>query len=354
MRRLLVVLLLVATATVVVRGQVPCTVLAVQPSCDVALLPGPTANTFELVEIQGEETYTSSGQLRLTTVAVDSDLDFLEWVGARFSSSSNVVERSTLYPPGTSDEEVAEQNELLMNASQNDATVAGLVAAGYEAEELYAGARVVDLADDPAEGADQLSSGDVIVAVGGESILNAREAVDAVATHAPGDDVTLRLEDGSEVTITAKAHPDDPDRALLGILLEDELTLPFDVQIDAGNIGGPSAGLLFALGIVDLLGPDDLTDGRTIAGTGTITVDGEVGAIGGIRQKIVGATDPSDEEAEPAEVFLVPAGNLAEARSAPVARDVLLVPVATIDDALSALRELARGGQPEGAVALGP
>lgn len=354
MRRLLVVLLLAAVATVVVRGQAPCSVLAVQPACDVALLPGPTADALELVGIEGTETYPSSGQLHLTTVAVDSSLGFFEWVEARFSSTSNVVDRSTLYPPGTTDEEVAEQNEMLMTASQNDATVAGLVAAGYEAEQLYAGARVVEVVDDPAEGAEQLASGDVVVAIGGEPVLNAREAVDAVATHGPGDTVTLRLEDGNEVDVIADAHPEDPDRALLGILLEDELTLPFDVSIEAGNIGGPSAGLMFALGIVDLLGPDDLTAGQSIAGTGTITVDGEVGAIGGIRQKVVGATDPVDEDVEPASVFLVPAGNLAEARSAPVARDVLLVPVATIDEALEALQELARGGRPDDAVALGP
>ena len=354
MRRLLVVLLLAAMATVVVRGQVPCGVLAAQPACDVALLPGPTADALEMVGIDGEETFSSSGQLRLTTVAVDSDLGFLEWVEAMFSSATATVDRSTLYPPGTSDDEVAEQNELLMNASQNDATVAGLVAAGYVADELYAGARVVEVTDDPAEGAEQLAAGDVIVAIDGQSVRNAREAVEAVGRVSPGDELTLRLDDGSEVVVTTKAHPEDPDRALVGILLEDELTLPFEVQIEAGNIGGPSAGLMFALGIVDLLGPDDLTDGATIAGTGTITVDGEVGAIGGIRQKVVGATDPIEEDVEPASVFLVPAGNMAEARTAPVPRDVLLVPVATIGDALSALEELARGRQPADAVALGP
>lgn len=354
MRRLLVVLLLVAVATVVVRGQAPCSVLATQPACDVALLPGPSANTLEMVAIDGEDTFESSGQLRLTTVAVDSDLGLLEWLQARFSSSSNVVDRETLYPPGTSDEDVAEQNELLMTASQNDATVAGLVAAGYEAEELYAGASVVEVADDPAEGADQLSSGDVIVEIDGEPVLNATEAVEVVSRRSPGDRIVLGLEDGSEVEIVAKEHPEDPERALVGILLEDELTLPFDVQIDAGNIGGPSAGLMFALGIVDLLGPDDLTGGQTIAGTGTITVDGEVGAIGGIQQKVLGATDPSDEDTEPASAFLVPAGNMAEARRAPVARDILLVPVATIDEAMSALDQLARGDQPDDAVALGP
>lgn len=354
MRRLLLVLLLVAMGAVVVRGQVPCDLLAVQPTCDVALLPGPTENTLDIVAIDGEETFDSAGQLRLTTVAVDTDLGFLEWVSALFSSVTDTVDRDTLYPPGQSEEDVAEQNELLMESSQLDATLAGLVAAGYDAAELYQGARIVQIADDAAEGVDALAVDDVVVAVDGVQVDNAEDAVDEVATKSPGDRIVLTLGDGSEVPLIAISHPDDPDRALLGILLQDEVDLPFEIEIDAGNIGGPSAGLMFALGIVDLLGPDDLTGGKTIAGTGTITVDGEVGPIGGIRQKVVGATSPRDEDEEPATAFLVPRGNFAEAQTAAVSRDVLLVPVGTIDEAMTALRALARGDEPVGAVALGP
>ena len=354
MRRLLLVLLLVALAAVVVRGQVPCDVVGVQPTCDVALLPGPTEDTLGIVEIEGEQTYPSSGQLRLSTVAVDSNLGFLEWVAAMFSPVNDTVARDVLYPPGQTTEDVAEQNELLMEDSQIDATVAGLVAAGYDAEELYQGARIVQIADEAADGVEALEVGDVVVEVDGVAVRTSEEAVAQVTEAAPGDRVVLTLADGREVALVATSHPEDPDRALLGLLLQDEVDLPFEVTIDAGNIGGPSAGLMFALGIVDLLGPDDLTGGRTIAGTGTITVDGEVGAIGGIRQKIVGATSPRDEDAEPAEVFLVPSGNLAEARTAAVERDVLLVPVTTIDDAITALRALVRGEDPEGAVALDP
>lgn len=354
MRRLLLAVLLVAMATVVVRGQISCDVMALQPACDVALLPGPTANALEIVEIDGEQTFESAGQLRLTTVAVDNDLGFLEWVEARFSSVADTVDRDVMYPPGRSEEEVAEQNEVLMANSQIDATVAGLIAAGYETENLYGGARIVDIADEAADGVDALSVDDVIVAVDGTEVANADEAVDAVAKRSPGDRIVLELDDGEEVELVAISHPDDPSRALLGLLLEHVVDLPFEVAIDAGNIGGPSAGLMFALGIVDLLGTEDLTGGATIAGTGTITFDGEVGSIGGIRQKVAGATSPIDEDAEPADVFLVPAGNLAEARSAAVSRDILLVPVATIDEAITALTQLVEGEEPAGAVALGP
>lgn len=354
MRRLLLAMLLVAVSSVVVRGQVPCDVLVVQPACDVALLPGPTTNIFDIVSIEDHETFASAGQLQLTTVAVDSDLGLLEWLSAQFSPVTDTVDREIIYPPGTSPDEVVEQNEQLMANSQVDAMVAGLVAAGYEASELYAGARVVQIADEAAEGVDALAVDDVIVAVDGTQVRNAQEAVDAVAARAPGDRIVLTTADGREVPLVAISHPQEPDRALLGILLQDEVDLPFEITFDAGNIGGPSAGLMFALSIVDLLDPDDLTGGQTIAGTGTITVDGEVGAIGGIRQKVTGASSPEDPDDEPAVAFLVPRGNFAEAQTADVSRDVLLVPVGTIDEALAALRALARGDDPVGAVALGP
>jgi PDZ domain-containing protein len=353
-RRLLLVLLLVAMAAVVLRGQLPCDVLAAQPSCEVALLPGPTRDTLDIVAIDGEPTFDSAGQLRLTTVAVDSELGFLEWVRALFSPSTDIVGRDVIYPPGQTEDEVAEQNDLLMETSQLDATLAGLAAAGIDVDDLFRGAAIVEIADQAADGVDALEAGDVIVAVDGTEIRDARAAVELVSTRSPGDEVVLTLDDGTEVPLVATSHPDDPERALLGLVLQDEVDLPFDVDIDAGNIGGPSAGLMFALGIADLLGPEDITGGQVIAGTGTITVDGEVGPIGGIRQKIAGATSPRDDEDEPATAFLVPRGNLAEARTADVAAGVLLVPVDTIDDALAALEALADGEDPAGAIALGP
>lgn len=354
MRRLLLAMLLVASSMVVVRGQVSCELLPTQPACDVALLPGPTANTLEIVTIDGARTFPSAGQLRLTTVAVDGELTLREWLDARFSSTADLVDRDLIYPPGTTSEDVAEENAALMVQSQVDATVAGLVAAGFDADELRGGARIVAIADEAAEGVDALAEDDVIIAVDGTPVDRADQVVELVAGRSAGDTLVVTLDDGREVPLVAIGRPDEPGRALLGLLLADELDLPFEVGIDAGNIGGPSAGLMFALGIVDLLGAEDLTSGTTVAGTGTITIDGAVGPIGGIRQKIVGATSPTDDEVEPATVFLVPAGNFAEARTASVSSDVLLVPVATIDEALAALLALGRGEQPLGAVALGP
>jgi Lon-like protease len=352
LRRLLLVLLLVAAGTVVARGQVPCDVLAAQPACYVALLPGPTEDTVALTTIGGAETYESAGELRLTTVAVDSDLDLFEYVRDLFSRQTQTVARHVLYPEGESDEDVSARNRILMQNSQLDATIAGLVAAGYDLDGLPDGAEVLEVQAGGAVDAGQVETGDVIVAVDGVAIGSADDAVAAVQLRRPGDEIQLTLRRGGTehtVTLTAGAHPDDPERPLLGLLLADYLELPVDVAIDAGNIGGPSAGLMFALGIVDLLGPEDLTAGKVIAGTGTIDRSGTVGGIGGIQQKVIGATRGDS----PATVFLTPRDNFTEARGAAVDTEILLVPVGTLDEALTALQALARGQEPVGAFALG-
>lgn len=352
MRRLLLVLLLVAVGTVVARGQVPCDVLTAQPACYVALLPGPTEDIAELTTVAGADTYTSAGELRLTTVAVDSDLDLFEYVRDLFSQQTQTVARDVLYPEGESQEDVAARNRILMQNSQLDATIAGLAAAGYDLDGLPDGAQVLEVQAGGAVDAGQVEEGDVIVAVDGVAVGSADDAVAAVQQRQPGDEIQLTLQRaGTEMTValTAGASPDDPDRPLLGLLLADYLELPVDVVIDAGNIGGPSAGLMFALGIVDLLGPEDLTTGKVIAGTGTIDRDGNVGGIGGIQQKVIGATRGD----APATVFLTPRDNFPEARGAAVDTEILLVPIGTLDEALAALRALAEGQEPVGAYALG-
>lgn len=354
MRRLLLVLLLVAGATLLVRGGLPCDTFGLQPSCYAALLPGPAEDTLGLVEVDDARVYASAGELLLTTVAVEADLDFLEWV--RFALSSRVAEvpRDSIFPEGEDARDVAARNAALMSNSQLDAAIAALQALGHEIDTGFDGARIEDIQEPSAVDADQLRVGDVIVAVGGVPVRSNEAVIDRVSRTSPGDQVTLRvLRDGAErdETLTVVASPDDPAAPRLGLLLSNHLELPVDVHIDAGVIGGPSAGLMFSLGIIDLLGPDDLTGGAVVAGTGTIDRDGRVGAIGGIQQKILGAVVRGDG-ARPAEVFLVPAGNLREATAAPVDRDVTLVPVATLDEALQALAEIRAGRDPVGAVAL--
>lgn len=129
-----------------------------------------------------------------------------------------------------------------------------------------------------------------------------------------------------------------------------DVTPPVDIRIDAGSVGGPSAGLMFTLGIVERLSPDDLTGGLAVAGTGTVDPDGAVGPVGGVRQKLAGATNR--QSSTQADVFLVPRANLAEARGAPVGRDILVVPVDDVAGALDVLAQLREGVRPAGAFVL--
>jgi Lon-like protease len=351
-RRLLVVLLVLGLATVVVRGAVPCETLQSQPSCHVALKPGPTEDAMRLVDIEGSTAYSSSGELRLTTVAVEEDLDLAGWVRAMTSGTVDTVPRETLFPSTSDRDEVTRQNAMLMEDSQLTATLAALERLDFELDDAFDGAQVAEVLAEAVT--DQLEVGDVIVAVDGEPTLDNQEVVATIADAEPGDELTLlvrRGDDERDITVTLGPAPDDPARPFLGVLLRSYLELPVDVQIDAGVIGGPSAGLMFALSVMDLLEPGELTGGAVVAGTGTVDRDGRIGAVGGVRQKVVGATSPSQGQ-RAATVFLVPEGNLDDARSVGVPRDVLLVPVATLDEALDALGELRAGREPEGALAL--
>jgi Lon-like protease len=334
----------------VTNGYVPCDVVSLQPTCDVALRPGPAEDTLQLVSVEGARSYSSTGQLLLTTVAVQDELSFRAWIDARTSRIVDAVPRERIYPPGSDRDDVAEMNAALMADSQLVATIAALEELGYELE--GEGALVAAVTEDAVT--DELEPGDVIVAVDGATVRESRDVVDLVQASRPGEVVELLVAGTSGerlVRVTLGGSPEDPDLPYIGILLTTELDLPVDVSIDAGVIGGPSAGLMFALSIIDRLGAEDLTGGAVIAGTGTVDRDGVIGAVGGVRQKIVGATD-ADSGGRPATVFLVPRGNLEDARSATVPRDVLLVPVGTLEEALTALDELREGRRPTEALAL--
>lgn len=354
MRRILLVLLVVASLSAAARGVLPCGALPMQPSCYAALHPGPVENALELTAVDGVRTYASAGQLLVTTVAVEADLDLREWIEGGISPAVRQVPRESLFPADKGTEEVRQENAALMQGSQLEATIAALRYLGYEFDDEFDGAQVSEIVEPTAVTDGQLQVGDLIVAVDGEPTADNRAVGEAVRRHRPGDAVTMTIiRDGErrDVELEVIANPDDPSVAYIGVLLMSHLELPVDVSIDAGIIGGPSAGLVFALSIVDLVEPEDLTGGAVIAATGTIDAEGHVGAIGGIVQKVIGATDPGGDR-RPATAFLVPRGNLEEARSAPVSRDVLLVPVGTLEEAVAALADLRAGRQPADAQAL--
>lgn len=353
MRRLLIVLALVAAVTLLLRGDIPCAALPTQPACLVAYTPGPTADVLGLVDVEGQRTYDSAGQLLLTTVLVDPTITPLEFWQYSFDPTVDHVDRDLVFPPNVSTDQYNAYNAALMDESQLSATVAGLRFSGLDVDLDYDGAKVVEVVDD-GPSADALQVDDLIVAVGDTPVGDSADVIDALAQHRPGDPVTLTVTaiDGDnrrEVTVTTGDNPDAPGRPFLGVVLVSHLDLPFEVSIDAGRIGGSSAGLMFALGIVDRLGSEDLTGGKIVAGTGEIDAAGIVGPIGGIRQKVAAVTHGDD----PAEVFLVPAGNFAEARTASVGSPILLVPVTDLGQAVAALQSINDGGRPEGAVLLG-
>jgi PDZ domain-containing protein len=310
----------------------------------VVMSPGVTENTLgtfkgkDVISISGHKVYPTTGHLDLTTVSVTSP-DFHprlpDIVNAWWSQEEIILPREAVYPPDQSVDAVNKQNENEMLDSQSAAIAAGLGEAGIDAtavtvKEVTAGA--------PAEGV--LEAGDVILEVDGTKVDTASDAVDAISSLSPGDSVTLKIDrDDATKTVTVKTaeSPDDPKQARIGVLLTD-FNPPFDVNIDLGqDIGGPSAGLMFSLGIYDKITPGPLTGGMFIAGTGTIDMNGTVGPIGGIQQKISGAV------ASGATVFLAPAENCDDALGAPAVGQVNLIKVSTIDDAVQALKALTSG-----------
>lgn len=246
-----------------------------------------------------------------------------------------VVPIERVYPPNETVEEVEQRTAEEMQLSQQDATAAALRALDIPVATETAVGSVLEGA--PAQG--KLEAGDVIISVDGTPAVSPDAVRDAVRAKQPGDTVTFVVRrEGEEldVPVVTGPTPDEPDVAAVGISPVVAYAYPFTVEIEVEDVGGPSAGLMFALGIYDKLTPGELNGGRFIAGTGEIDADGQVGAIGGIQQKLVAARD------EGATVFLTPAGNCSEAVGA--APDGLqLVRVETLDDAVQALDRIREG-----------
>ena len=275
---------------------------ALLPVPYVALRPGPTANTLgseqdtELITIEDRETYPTSGHLQLTTVRVSGGpgsprMDLLQAIRGWIDPEVAIVPIERVYPPDeTASEEVEQRTAEEMQLSQQDATAAALRALDIPVATEVAVGSVVE--DAPAEG--KLEAGDVIVRVDDVRAVSPEAVGDAVRSKQPGDTVTFvvrRDGDELEVPIVTGPSPDAADVAAVGITPVIAFSYPFTVRIQLEDVGGPSAGLMFALGIYDKLTPGELTGGRFIAGTGEIDADGEVGPIGGIQQKLVAARE---------------------------------------------------------------
>jgi Lon-like protease len=318
----------------------------VTPVPYVAYQPGPTFDTLgdvggtPVIAVEGRETFPTDGQLDLTTISVRSQLTLADALQGWFDQDRTVVPREFVFPPGETDAEVRRRNEERKLESENTATIAALRQLEVPFELSVAVQRVEP--DLPADGL--LHAGDVLTSVDGRPIGGSAELRDLVSAREPGSEVRIGYErDGepAEAVITTTSPGTGEQRSIIGVLLVEQPQYPFTITITLQDVGGPSAGLMFALGIVDKLGPESITGGRYIAGTGEITGDGTVGPIGGIQQKLVAAREKG------AEVFLVPEGNCAAARER--APDGLrLLRVTSLKDALDGLALLDQGGDPPG------
>jgi PDZ domain-containing protein len=291
--------------------------------------PGPARELAPLIRVADHAVYRSSGRFVMTSVHVDQ-LNGIGVLAAWLDPTRAVVRRDVIYAPGESDQEEARRAISEMDQSKLDAAYVVLKElAGYPKDH---GEGVLIESVVPGCAADgELFPGDVVTAIDGRSIGGMRAASDAIRAAPSGSTLTFDVTvDGEPEHIGLVREPCGGDRdPLVGVRMIPRF--PFPITISSGEVGGPSAGLMWAVTLYDLLTPGDLTGGRTIAGTGVIGLDGGIHPIGGIAEKIVAAREAG------ADVLLLPKGNLAEARAAGV-EGIRLVPVASFDEALTWLR----------------
>lgn len=289
---------------------------------------GPAREIAPLIHVEGVPTYGSAGHLVMTTIRFDK-LTALGMLATWIDPDRSVEGEDVVYPPGLTAEEETRRAISQMDQSKIDAAVVVLSLLTDYPKEHGPGALVEAVGPDcPAD--ERLFPGDLIVRIEGELVDSRREASRLIDAVPVDDPVDFRVDaDGEmhDVRVTRGSCP-GIDEPLIGIVLVEPF--PFEIRIESSEIGGPSAGLMWALGLYDLLTPGDLTRGRTIAGTGAIDVEGNIGPIGGIADK-VGAAQSVD-----ADILLVPQDNFSELRDVETG-DLELIPVSTLEEAVAAL-----------------
>ena len=308
----------------------------------VAQVPGPLYDTLgeqdgrPLITLQGREADEASGSLDITTIeATGRGVSLVQAVRGWLDDEVIVVPEESVYPPDRSVEETREANREAFLTSEEAATSAALDHLGYPVKVVVRG-----LAED-SPSAQALQEGDAVEAVDGRSTPDLDTLTDVLTGIPAGTEVEVeysRLGETGTVTVTTAQAP-DRDGSLLGISVREMPSAPFDVDIEIDRVGGPSAGLMLTLGIIELAEEGDLVGGAVVAGTGTIDEQGTVGRIGGIQLKAVTVEESG------ADLFLVPADNCADLLasgepSVPTAK------VTTLDDALTALDDLRAGRTP--------
>jgi Lon-like protease len=309
-------------------------VLWLAPSDDYLLLPDEAHPVAPLVTVETPKRGGGKDGIYFVDL-IQKRASLLESFFPSVRDGSTLVPQSRVNPHGIA-ESVRRQADLgQMARSQEIAAAVALRELGYDVKVRENGAFVASVYSDlPAFG--NVLPGEVIVAVNGRPVRSTLDLQELIAANEPGTPLTLTLrhsEGQRKVRLVTAANPDDPNRSVIGVLVEPaaDIRLPIDVSIDAGNIGGPSAGLAFALDVMEKLGKD-VDRGNTVAATGELTLDGSVQGIGGIKQKTIGA------RAAGVDAFLVPVDNVAEARQH--ADGLRIIPVTTVSQAVEALSEL--------------
>jgi PDZ domain-containing protein len=291
--------------------------------------PGPARDVTSLIHIDERTVYPADGSLLLTAVNL-RQANLYAALEAWIDPAKSVVPERDILGPGETEEEQSERARSEMDTSKIDAAVVALTEyAGYP--ESHGRGVLVEsvLAGTPADG--KLFTGDVILALDGVRVDDPEDLADRIRTAGQGNPLSFRVEAAEEVHTVEIASAVVPgiDYPIVGITSVHNF--PFPLSIESADIGGPSAGLMWTLGLVELLAPDDLTKGRVVAGTGQIFPDGQVGPIGGIEEKVVAA------ERAGATIFFVPMENAAGATA--VADDMAIVAVSTFSEAVTYLED---------------
>jgi PDZ domain-containing protein len=307
--------------------------------------PGTVRATQPNISIEGHEAYTTPGEINYPTVGI-RQATVAGLMQGWLDDAIEIQEREEVYPSGDVEEDRV-INRRMMDRSKFVATVVAFTELGYPVAEVGAGAFVDEVLGTSSEAAvgsnfpaaESLEQGDIITAVDGRDVVIWADLRALLSDHAPGDEVTLTIQRGDaeiEEIVTLGTHEEDPGRGYLGVTgstAEQSLDLPFDLEIDSGRVTGPSAGLAWTLGLIDRLTPGDLADGRDVAVTGTMSVDGSVGPIGGLEQKMAAITRGGYD------MFIYPASS-SEAEIAQIeamAGDVELHAVSTLSEAIDVL-----------------
>lgn len=301
------------------------------------IAPGITIDLKNIVTVENGSK-NEKGSFFLTTVSSRS-LDLPLLMIAAVNPYINIEKKEQMIPPGWGMREYMEYMKRWMEESQKIAEVVALKKAGYNPEIHGDGAQVLEIMpESPAK--NKLFPGDIIKKVDGEQVNLADEMVKKVTSHKIGETVTLEVQRKDkvlEITVPTMESSTERGKAVIGVYITTlnwKPILPVKIQINTGEIGGPSAGSMFALEILNQLSPQDLSKGHKIAGTGTISLNGEIGEIGGVEQKVVAAYRDG------AEIFFVPEKNAEDAMKVGKKLGIKVVPVKKLNDMLDYLSKL--------------